>query len=185
MYIYIYIYSLLFAGWLAWHYLSNATCLIQPRFFYAWFVTSRITITCYMIRQFWRKPALDKWFPLIHARWWLCLTPVSHSKHSRSTGVCDKKHSSVWGGWVMFFVGFLLLSTLYQNVTGMSADFTRTSPEFHQNSQELHRKFTRIHQNSPEVHRKLTEFHRNFTGTSSEVHRKFTRVSPECWIGAP
>ena len=34
------------------HYLSNATCLIRPHLFFACFVASRITITCYMIRHF-------------------------------------------------------------------------------------------------------------------------------------
>ena len=34
-----------------WHYLSNATCLIQPHLFYALFVVSRITILSYIIRH--------------------------------------------------------------------------------------------------------------------------------------
>ena len=33
-----------------WHYLSHATCLIQPHLFYACLVVSRIII-CYIIRQ--------------------------------------------------------------------------------------------------------------------------------------
>ena len=38
---------------LGWHYLSNATCLIRPRMFYmCFFVVSRITIICHMIRHF-------------------------------------------------------------------------------------------------------------------------------------
>ena len=35
-----------------WHYLSNATRLMQPHLFYASFVVSRITITCYIIYHF-------------------------------------------------------------------------------------------------------------------------------------
>ena len=35
---------------IGWHYLSNATCLIRPRLFYALFAVSRIIIVCYMIR---------------------------------------------------------------------------------------------------------------------------------------
>ena len=34
-----------------WHYLSNATCLIRPRLFYACFGVSRITIRCFIIRH--------------------------------------------------------------------------------------------------------------------------------------
>ena len=34
------------------HFLPNATCLMRPHSFYAWFVVSRIAIICYMIRQF-------------------------------------------------------------------------------------------------------------------------------------
>ena len=45
---------------LGWHYLSNATCLMQPRLFYAFLVVSRITIICHILRHFWRTPALDK-----------------------------------------------------------------------------------------------------------------------------
>ena len=41
------------------HYLSNATCLIQPHFFYAHFVVSRIILCC-IRRHLWRKPVLDK-----------------------------------------------------------------------------------------------------------------------------
>ena len=31
---------------IGWHYLSNATCLMRPRSFYALFVASRITVIC-------------------------------------------------------------------------------------------------------------------------------------------
>ena len=34
------------------NYLSDAACLIRCRLFYAWFVVSRITIICHMIRSF-------------------------------------------------------------------------------------------------------------------------------------
>ena len=34
------------------HYLSNATCLIRPHLFYAFFVVSTITMHCYMVRHF-------------------------------------------------------------------------------------------------------------------------------------
>ena len=34
------------------NYLSNATCLIRPRLFYALFTVSRITIICKSIRHF-------------------------------------------------------------------------------------------------------------------------------------
>ena len=34
-----------------WHYLSNATCLTRPHVFYACFVVSRSTISCYTIRH--------------------------------------------------------------------------------------------------------------------------------------
>ena len=37
---------------LGWHYSSNATCLMRPHLFYAFFVVSRITMTCYIIRHF-------------------------------------------------------------------------------------------------------------------------------------
>ena len=47
----------LFSGW---HYLSNATFLMRPHSFCALFVVSRITITCYIFRHAWRKPASDK-----------------------------------------------------------------------------------------------------------------------------
>ena len=40
--------------------LYNATCLIRPRSFYAYFVVSRTIIICCIIRHFWRKPVLDK-----------------------------------------------------------------------------------------------------------------------------
>ena len=65
IYIYIYIYrererEREICIHLGWHYLSNATCLIQPHLFYACFVVSRITTLCYMIRHFRRKPALDE-----------------------------------------------------------------------------------------------------------------------------
>ena len=43
-----------------WHYLSNATCLLRPRLFYAWFVVSRTIIICYMIRRAWRKQVSGK-----------------------------------------------------------------------------------------------------------------------------
>ena len=43
-----------------WHYLSNATCLVRPRLFYACFVVSRTTIIRYMILHFSRTPVLDK-----------------------------------------------------------------------------------------------------------------------------
>ena len=36
---------------LGWRYLSDATCLIRPRSFYAPLVVSRITIICYMFRH--------------------------------------------------------------------------------------------------------------------------------------
>ena len=42
------------------HYLSNATCLMQPHVFCACFVVSRSTILCYILRQFWRTSVLDK-----------------------------------------------------------------------------------------------------------------------------
>ena len=42
-----------------WHYLSNATCLIRPHLSYELFIVSRITVTCYIIRRFWRTHALD------------------------------------------------------------------------------------------------------------------------------
>ena len=42
------------------HYLSNATCLMRPRSFSAFFVVSRIIIICQTIRNFSRNPALDK-----------------------------------------------------------------------------------------------------------------------------
>ena len=42
------------AGCLGWHYLSHATCL-----FYQCFVVSRITVSCYIIRNDWITPALD------------------------------------------------------------------------------------------------------------------------------
>ena len=45
---------------LGWHYLSNAACLMPPRLCYACFVVTGITITCYILSHFWRKPALDK-----------------------------------------------------------------------------------------------------------------------------
>ena len=31
---------------IGWHYLSNATCLIRPRLFYALFIVSRIIMIC-------------------------------------------------------------------------------------------------------------------------------------------
>ena len=34
---------------LGWHYLSNATCLMRPRLFYAFFAASRISIICYIM----------------------------------------------------------------------------------------------------------------------------------------
>ena len=37
---------------LGWHYLSDATCLMRPRLFYASFVASRITTSCYILRHF-------------------------------------------------------------------------------------------------------------------------------------
>ena len=37
------------------HYLSNATCLIQPHVFYTCFIVSRIIIFCYMNRHVWRN----------------------------------------------------------------------------------------------------------------------------------
>ena len=43
-----------------WHYLSDATCLIRPRLFYALFIVSRITTLCQIIRNVWRTHALDK-----------------------------------------------------------------------------------------------------------------------------
>ena len=43
-----------------WHCLSNATCLILPHQFYVFFVVSRITTICYIIRKCWRTPVLDK-----------------------------------------------------------------------------------------------------------------------------
>ena len=58
-YVYIYIYI-----WhhdnIGWHYLSNATCLMQPHLFHACRIVSRITIICYIIHRFRRRPALDK-----------------------------------------------------------------------------------------------------------------------------
>ena len=43
-----------------WHYLSNATCLIRPRVFYACFVVSGSTTTCCIIRHFEETCCLDK-----------------------------------------------------------------------------------------------------------------------------
>ena len=37
---------------LGWHYLSNATCLIRPHWFYVYFVVSWTVIICYIIRHF-------------------------------------------------------------------------------------------------------------------------------------
>ena len=45
-------FSTSWPGDVGWHYLSNATCLMRPRSFYARFVASRITIVCYIIRHF-------------------------------------------------------------------------------------------------------------------------------------
>ena len=53
-----------------WRYLSNATCMIRPRLFYACFVASRITILCYVSyspllkKTCVRQVMLDKSFPL-------------------------------------------------------------------------------------------------------------------------
>ena len=70
---------------LGWHYLSNATCLIQPHLFHALFIVSRITInyqtncspllknTCV------RQVVLDKWFPLN-----LSMPRVAASRDTRS-----------------------------------------------------------------------------------------------------
>ena len=49
------LYALLFV-WidlsnLGWRYLSNATCIRRPPWFYASFAVSRITIACYSIRH--------------------------------------------------------------------------------------------------------------------------------------
>ena len=44
------------------HYLSNATRLMRPHLFYACFVVSMITMTCYIIRHVGRTPELDKSF---------------------------------------------------------------------------------------------------------------------------
>ena len=49
-----------------WHYLSNATCLMRPRLFYARFLVSRGTIICYIIRHLLKKACVrqvvfDKW----------------------------------------------------------------------------------------------------------------------------
>ena len=45
---------------IGWHYLSNATCLMRPRLFRAFFVPSMSTIMCYILHHCWRTPALDK-----------------------------------------------------------------------------------------------------------------------------
>ena len=37
---------------IGWYYLSNATCLMRPRLFYAMLVVSMIIIICYIIRHF-------------------------------------------------------------------------------------------------------------------------------------
>ena len=37
---------------LGWHYLSNATCLMRPRLFYALCIVSKITIICQFARPF-------------------------------------------------------------------------------------------------------------------------------------
>ena len=46
-----YLYIISFAEPFGWHYLSNATCVVRPRLSYAFFVVSRITIICYVIRH--------------------------------------------------------------------------------------------------------------------------------------
>ena len=38
-----------------WNYLSDATCLMRPHLFCACFVVSRVTMICYIIRNFWRS----------------------------------------------------------------------------------------------------------------------------------
>ena len=58
---------------IGWHYLSNATCLIRPHFFYVLFIVPRITMICYILSPLLKKAsvrqvALDKWFPLNRAR---------------------------------------------------------------------------------------------------------------------
>ena len=45
---------------IGWHYSSNATCLTRPHSLYALFIVSRIIIIYYILRHFWRTPALGK-----------------------------------------------------------------------------------------------------------------------------
>ena len=75
---------------LGWHYLSNASCLIRPRLFYACFVVSRIAILCYIICHYWRNTVfrqvvLDKWFPLITITWF----PLQYTDSYRNTSVYE------------------------------------------------------------------------------------------------
>ena len=60
-----------------------------------------------------------------HYCWGRRPPPRLSSQRPRETYNCLK----MWGGWVLFFVGFLFFSRLFQNVTGI----LQNSPDFHRN----------------------------------------------------